>query len=92
MTTSELTELLVACTARISSASTHLGTGFFVAPGRLLTAAHVVANDLKPKALAYRQSHRCSSGGEVTASAPYLPPTVTSIDRSRGRPPPLEVT
>src|SRR5206468_1691762 len=34
--------LLAACTVRISTSTRKTGTGFFVAPGRVLTCAHVV--------------------------------------------------
>jgi hypothetical protein len=36
-------ELVQRCTVRVEKAGRHLGTGFFVAPGRVLTCAHVVA-------------------------------------------------
>jgi hypothetical protein len=43
MTPPELHDHLGACSVRITTAGNHRGTGFFVAPGKLLTAAHVVA-------------------------------------------------
>jgi hypothetical protein len=39
----DLHDLLARCSVRISSDGRHVGTGFFVAPGKVLTAAHVVA-------------------------------------------------
>ena len=38
----QLDELLKQCTVRLSVSETSLGTGFFVAPGMVLTCAHVV--------------------------------------------------
>jgi len=38
----QLEELLKQCTVRLSVPGTSLGTGFFVAPGQILTCAHVV--------------------------------------------------
>ena len=38
----QLDELLKQCTVRLAVPDTSLGTGFFVAPGLVLTCAHVV--------------------------------------------------
>jgi hypothetical protein len=46
----DLHDLLARCSVRISSDGRHVGTGFFLAPGKVLTAAHVVA----PSILAHK--------------------------------------
>ena len=47
MKPSDLHEFVARCSVRIAAGGQHRGTGFFVAPGMVLTAAHLVAPPLK---------------------------------------------
>ena len=55
---SHLSELLHACTVKVISADgKHLGTGFFAAPGMVITCAHVIEhNGNRPIALRWKKS------------------------------------
>jgi hypothetical protein len=44
----ELNELLRACVVRVDVDDAFSGTGFFVAPGRVLTCAHVTVSGTTP--------------------------------------------
>jgi tetratricopeptide (TPR) repeat protein len=59
--TDEQLELLANCTVRISVGDGH-GTGFFVAPGQVLTCAHVIGELAEGRAILLRWSGKDFSG------------------------------
>jgi len=85
--------LLVTCSARLDTDAGPQGTAFFVAPGFVVTAAHVVGGaDGLPVRLSEGQHRwrghvadvRPPSAGEMAATAPYPAPDIALIGIDEG--------
>ncbi|MGH8895498.1 MAG: trypsin-like peptidase domain-containing protein [Egibacteraceae bacterium] len=93
-----LHHLLIRCTVRVHVHGRHAGTGFFVAPGRVLTCAHVVARAVREGAPVSVVWQAATFPAEVlkvlpkvTDASPYPYPDTALLSVECGRHPCVEL-
>lgn len=77
-----LHELLRKCTVRISTGTSGYGTGFFIAPGIILTCAHVVENYTNNRVPipVWWEDKKCSGNISSISTGPYPDIALISAD------------